>query len=124
MVYPSLIAAVSDVWPELAALIALLMCAACGGAGGISASMKRMNAASSSIREASLWRFSKPMVDQGLLLKRRPQTEPALAPNWPRKGLRHGRENLLSCVVPSSRTRPIALGWLKVPPYMLSDQGS
>ncbi len=59
--------------PELAALIR----AASGGAGGISASMKRMNSASFSIPKASLWRFSKPIVDHGLPLKRRPQTEPA-----------------------------------------------
>ena len=47
------------------------------GAGGISAIMKRTNSASSSIRKAALWRFSKPIVDQGLPLRRRPQTEPA-----------------------------------------------
>jgi hypothetical protein len=34
------------------------------------------NAASSLIRNARLWRFSKPMVDVGLPLRLRPQTDP------------------------------------------------
>src|SRR6516164_5186920 len=50
--------------------------AACGGAGGMSASIVRRNVGSSSIRNALLKRFSKPIVDVGLPLRLRPHTEP------------------------------------------------
>ena len=54
--------AAAAVTPELAALIL----AASGGAGGISATMNRTNSASSSIANAWLCRFSKPIVDHRL----------------------------------------------------------
>src|SRR5262249_38919432 len=58
--------------PELTARTS----AACGGGGGISASMTRRKSASSSMRNALLNRFSKPIVDAGLPLRLRPQTDP------------------------------------------------
>ena len=58
--------------PEFMARIS----AACGGGGGMSASMTRTNSSSSPIRNALLWRFSNPMVDVGLPLRLRPHTEP------------------------------------------------
>ena len=60
--------------------------AASGGGGGMSASMNadelRFIADPERLRYDG---FSKPMVDQGLPLKRRPQTEPAYAPGKPRR---------------------------------------
>ncbi len=50
--------------------------AASGGGGGMSATIAATKASSSSIRNALLNRFSKPMVDDGLPLSERPQTDP------------------------------------------------
>ena len=54
--------------------------AAPGGGGGMSAVMAETNAASSSMRKALLKRLSKPIVEVGLPLSERPQTEPEKAP--------------------------------------------
>ena len=50
--------------------------AASGGGGGMSAVMEPTNTSSSSIRNALLNRLSKPIVEVGLPLSERPQTEP------------------------------------------------
>src|SRR5262249_54391221 len=50
--------------------------AACSGGAGMSASITRRKSASSSMRNALLNRFSNPMVDVGLPLRLRPQTDP------------------------------------------------
>src|SRR5262249_559846 len=63
--------AAAGIVPELIARIR----AACGGAGGTSASMACTKASSSSIRSALLYRRSNPIVDTRLPLRLRPQTE-------------------------------------------------
>ena len=50
--------------------------AASGGGGGMSAVMASTNTSSSSIRNALLKRFSNPIVEVGLPLSERPQTDP------------------------------------------------
>src|SRR5262249_48617395 len=54
--------------------------AARGGGAGTSSSISRTNADSSSRLNAALWRRSKPMVEVGLPLSRRPHSEPEKAP--------------------------------------------
>ena len=68
--------AAAGIVPELIARIR----AACGGAGGTSASMACTKASSSSIRSALLYRRSNPIVDAALPLRLRPQIEPEYAP--------------------------------------------
>src|ERR1051326_6664381 len=62
--------------PRFAARVA----AAFGGAGGMSRTIAATNVPSSSIANVLLKRRSNPMVDTGLALNARPQTEPANAP--------------------------------------------